>query len=76
VQAALDATRVFGIQAQLDVGSTDANVPISMGIPAIAIGGGGSSGNIHTSEEWFDPSHRDVGIQRLLTIIATLAGVA
>jgi acetylornithine deacetylase/succinyl-diaminopimelate desuccinylase-like protein len=75
VQAALDATRVFGIQAQLDVGSTDANVPISMGIPAIAIGGGGSSGNIHTSEEWFDPSHRDVGIQRLLTIIATLAGV-
>ena len=76
VQTALEATRLFGIEAQLDIGSTDANIPISMGIPAIAIGGGGSSGNIHTEEEWFDPSHRDVGIQRLLTITAALAGLA
>jgi tripeptide aminopeptidase len=76
VQAALDATRVFGIEAHLDVGSTDANIPISMGIPAIAIGSGGSSGNIHTEEEWFDPSHRDLGIHRLLTIITLLAGLA
>jgi tripeptide aminopeptidase len=76
VQAALEATRAFGVEAQLDVGSTDANIPISMGIPAIAIGGGGSSGNIHTQEEWFDPSHRDLGIQRLLAVIAVLAGLA
>jgi acetylornithine deacetylase/succinyl-diaminopimelate desuccinylase-like protein len=76
VQAALAATRVFGVEARLDVGSTDANIPISMGIPAIAIGGGGSAGNIHTEEEWFDPSNRDLGIQRLLTIVAVLAGLA
>lgn len=75
VQIALEASRAFGAEAQLDVGSTDANIPISLGIPAIAIGGGGSSGNIHTPGEWFDPSQRHLGIQRLLTIAATLAGL-
>lgn len=75
VQAALEATRRFGVEPQLDVGSTDANIPISMGIPAIAIGGGGSAGGIHTTEEWFDPSNRDRGIQRLLTLMAVLGGL-
>ena len=73
VQAALEVTRRFGIEPRLDVGSTDANIPMSMGIPAVAIGGGGTSGSIHTPEEWFDPSHRDLGIQRLLLLIAVLA---
>src|SRR6185503_10397320 len=41
VQAALEATRQFGGDPVLDIGSTDANIPMSMGIPAIAIGGGG-----------------------------------
>src|SRR5262249_2711979 len=76
VQVALEASRAFGVEAQLDIGSTDANIPISMGISAIAIGGGGSSGNIHTPEEWFDPTQRHLGVQRLLTIVATLAGLA
>lgn len=75
VQAALEVTRRFGVEPHPDVGSTDANLPISMGIPAIAIGGGGSSGNVHTPEEWFDPSRRDLGIQRLLALIAVLAGL-
>jgi len=73
VQAALEVTRRFGVEPRLDVGSTDANIPMSMGIPALAIGGGGTSGSIHTPEEWFDPSHRDLGIQRLLLLIAVLA---
>jgi tripeptide aminopeptidase len=73
VQAAMEVTRRFGVEPQLDVGSTDANLPISMGIPAIAIGGGGSAGNVHTPEEWFDPTRRDMGIQRLLALIAVLA---
>jgi acetylornithine deacetylase/succinyl-diaminopimelate desuccinylase-like protein len=76
VQAALEATRRFGVGPQLDVGSTDANIPMSLGIPAIAIGAGGSSGNVHTPEEWFDPSNRDLGLHRLLTLIAMLAGLA
>jgi len=75
VEAAVETTRRFGVQPQLEVGSTDANIPMSMGIPAIAIGGGGVSGNIHTLEEWFDPSDRDLGIQRLLALIAVLAGL-
>ena len=73
VQAALQVTQRFGVEPQVDVGSTDANIPISIGLPAIAIGGGGNSGNVHTPEEWFDPINRDRGIQRLLALIAVLA---
>ena len=75
MEAAMEVTRRFGVDAQPDVGSTDANIPISMGIPAIAIGGGGTSGNVHTPEEWFDPSKRDLGVQRLLALVAVLAGL-
>ena len=75
VQAALEVTRRFGTEPQPDIGSTDANIPISLGLPAIAIGGGGNSGNVHTPEEWFDSSQRDQGIQRLLALIAVLAGL-
>jgi tripeptide aminopeptidase len=76
VQAAVETTRYFGIEPQLDMGSTDANIPMSLGIPAIAIGAGGSSGNIHTPEEWFDPTQRDTGLQRLLALIAVLGIIA
>jgi tripeptide aminopeptidase len=75
VQAALETTRRFGVEPQLDVGSTDANIPMSLGIPAIAIGAGGSSGDVHTPGEWFNPTHRELGLQRLLALIAVLAGI-
>ena len=75
VQAAMAVTRQFGVDPVPDVGSTDANIPISLGIPAIAIGGGGNSGNVHTPEEWFDPGRRDLGIQRLLALVGVLAGI-
>lgn len=73
VQAAQEITRHFGIEPQLDIGSTDANIPMSLGVPAIAIGAGGTSGNVHTPEEWFDPTHRSIGVQRLLALVAVLA---
>ena len=73
VQAARESTRQFGADPRLDIGSTDANIPMSCGIPAVAIGAGGASGNVHTPGEWFDPSNRHLGIQRLLTLIAVLA---
>jgi acetylornithine deacetylase/succinyl-diaminopimelate desuccinylase-like protein len=75
VRAAMEVTRRFGFEPLTDVGSTDANLPISLGIPAIAIGGGGTSGNVHTPEEWFDPSRREQGVQRLLALVAVLAGL-
>jgi acetylornithine deacetylase/succinyl-diaminopimelate desuccinylase-like protein len=75
VQAAMEVTRRFGTEPQPDIGSTDANIPIALGLPAIAIGGGGTSGNVHTPDEWFDPVQRDQGIQRLLALIAVLAGL-
>lgn len=76
VQAAVETTRRLGVEPLLDVGSTDANIPMSMGIPAIAIGGGGSSGNVHTPEEWFDPTNRALGLQRILALVGVLAGLA
>ncbi|HEY2384841.1 MAG TPA: M20/M25/M40 family metallo-hydrolase [Terriglobia bacterium] len=75
VQAAMDVTRRLGFEPLPDVGSTDANLPISLGIPAIALGGGGSSGNVHTPEEWFDPARREIGIQRLLALVGVVAGL-
>lgn len=75
VQAAMEVTRCLGFEPLPDVGSTDANLPISLGIPAIAVGGGGSSGNVHTPEEWFDPTRRETGIQRLLALVAVVAGL-
>jgi acetylornithine deacetylase/succinyl-diaminopimelate desuccinylase-like protein len=75
VQAALETTRILGVNAQLNSASTDANLPMSMGIPAIAIGAGGTGGGTHTPEEWFDPTGRAAGLQRLLALVAVQAGI-
>src|SRR5436309_16099467 len=75
VEAALAIARRLGLEPELDIGSTDANIPMSLGVPAIAIGAGGASGEVHTPREWFDPTHRELGLQRLLALIAVLAGM-
>lgn len=75
VQAAVQTTRMLGTLPQLDIGSTDANLPMSLGIPAVAIGAGGIPGGIHTPEEWFDPTGRDRGLHRLLALVAVRAGL-
>jgi len=76
VQAALEATRLVGRQPDLALASTDANVAISHGIPAIAIGAGGRGGDAHTHSEWFDNLHGTVGVARALTIVMTAARLA
>ncbi len=76
VRAAVEATRLIGREADLALASTDANVPISQGIPAIAIGAGGRGGDAHTHAEWFDNLHGTLGIARALTIIVAAAGLA
>lgn len=76
VRAAIEATRLIGREPDLALASTDANVPISQGIPAIAIGAGGRGGDAHTHAEWFDNLHGTLGIARALTIVMTAAGLA
>lgn len=73
VRAALEATRLLGVDPILGIGSTDANIPMSMGTPAISIGAGGTCGSIHTESEWFDPTNRALGMERLLVLVASLA---
>jgi acetylornithine deacetylase/succinyl-diaminopimelate desuccinylase-like protein len=75
VKAALDATRLVGRQPDLALASTDANVPIAAGIPAIAIGAGGRGGDAHTHVEWFDNVHGTIGVARALTIVMSAAGL-
>lgn len=76
VQTALDCSRALGIEPRLDCSSTDSNIPISKGIPAITIGSGGQSGNCHTLTEWYDPAGREAGLKRLVLMTASLAGLA
>jgi acetylornithine deacetylase/succinyl-diaminopimelate desuccinylase-like protein len=75
--AALDAAdRVVGNQSRHERVSTDANIPLSLGIPALSIGCGGVAGGAHTVEEWYDPTDRAMGLQRVLLTIVGAAGLA
>jgi len=73
VVRAVDAQ--LGNVAQVQRASTDANIPLSMGREAVAIGGGGSGGGAHTLQEWFDCGGRELGLKRILLTMLALAGV-
>jgi acetylornithine deacetylase/succinyl-diaminopimelate desuccinylase-like protein len=64
VQAAIEATRMLGQEPALIASSTDANLPMSLGIPAITLGAGGRGGKIHTVEEWYENENGPEGILR------------
>jgi acetylornithine deacetylase/succinyl-diaminopimelate desuccinylase-like protein len=65
----------LGIRSNLDCSSTDANIPLSLGLPAVSIGAGGQGGGAHTAGEWFQPETRELGLRRiLLTLCLLLAG--
>lgn len=76
VRAASAATEFIGEVPELAASSTDANVPIALGIPAIALGAGGSSGGAHTIDEWYENGGGVKGLERLLLTILAVAGVA
>jgi len=65
--------RHLGLQTQLRIASTDANIPLSMGIPALSLGAGGDGGGIHTRNEWFDATNRELALKRLLLLLLALA---
>ena len=64
----------LGNAAQVQRASTDANIPLSLGREAIAIGGGGQGGGAHTLQEWFDCNGRELGLKRILLTMLALAG--
>ena len=75
VRTAIAASRALGIEAILNRASTDANIPISLGVPSITIGTGGSFGDSHRLSEWYAPEGRDLGHKRAMLIALAMTGV-
>ncbi len=65
----------LGIKTQFRTASTDANVPIALGMEAVAVSGGGRSGSSHSLREWYDPTDRELGTKRVLLALLLLTGV-
>jgi di/tripeptidase len=61
--------RHLNLATEQRLGSTDANLPLSLGIPALAIATGGSGGSIHTLDEWYDPTGREIALRRILLLL-------
>jgi tripeptide aminopeptidase len=60
--------RHLGIQTDLRLGSTDANIPIALGIPSLSMGAGGDGGSAHTLAEWYSDKDREIGLRRILLL--------
>lgn len=75
----LEAIRAVDAQlrntARIQRASTDANIPLSLGREALAMGAGGSGGGAHTMNEWYDPTGRDLGLKRILLLTLAMSGV-
>ena len=66
--------RHLNIRTERRIASTDANIPLSRGVPAICVGAGGEGGGIHTRAEWYDARGRALGLRRVLLLLLALAG--
>lgn len=62
-------------QSRVERASTDANIPLSLGIDAIAIGAGGNGGGAHSLQEWYEPEGREKGLQRVLLTLLGSSGL-
>jgi len=67
--------RYLGNRSRIERSSTDANIPLSLGIPAVSLGGGGKGSGSHTLAEWYDPTDRALGLKRLYLTSLSLAGL-
>jgi di/tripeptidase len=65
----------MGNASQVQRASTDANIPLSLGREAVAVGGGGSGGGAHTLQEWFDCSGREMALKRILLTLLAMTGI-
>lgn len=75
VQYSIAATEYFENEPNLRISSTDSNIPISLGIPAVTLGGGGTNGESHSLDEWYVNDKGYEGIQRILLVITGVAGI-
>jgi hypothetical protein len=76
VQVALNASKALGLSSSAEASSTDSNIPMSLGVPAITIDGGGRGGASHAPEEWYeDTADSYKGPQWAALIVAALAGL-
>jgi tripeptide aminopeptidase len=73
LQAALSVSKALGLNARVDEGSTDSNIPLSLGIPAVTIDGGGTGSGAHALEETFDVTNSWQGTARALLLAIALA---
>jgi acetylornithine deacetylase/succinyl-diaminopimelate desuccinylase-like protein len=68
----LDALRAvdrhLGLHTDLRLGSTDANIPLSLGVQSLSMGAGGLGGGAHTLAEWYSAQDREVGLRRVLLL--------
>ena len=75
IQKTLAATTLFGAKPYLTRGSTNSNIPISKGIPAVTIGRGGDGGNAHALDEWWINKDGHKAIQLALLILLAETGI-
>ena len=68
LETLLAVDRHMGLRTDLRLGSTDANIPLSLGIPALSMGAGGTGGGAHTLGEWYSARDRDLGLKRVLLL--------
>jgi len=68
--------RHLNLATEQRLGSTDANLPLSLGIPALAIATGGTGGSIHTLDEWYDPTGREIALRRILLLLLASTQIA
>src|SRR5690606_14910015 len=76
VQRALAVTSLFDVQGELDRSSTDSNVPIAQGVPAVTIGRGGIGVNSHAPDEYWVNREAWLAVQRALLLVVAEAGFA
>jgi acetylornithine deacetylase/succinyl-diaminopimelate desuccinylase-like protein len=76
IQRALAAIRYVGLTPQLGAGSTDANVPIALGIPATTVSRGGRSGAAHSPGEWWSNDSVEIGSEKALLLVLASAGLS
>jgi tripeptide aminopeptidase len=70
------ADEYIGNHSRIERSSTDANIPLSLGIEAIAIGAGGNGGGAHSLQEWYEPAGREMGLKRALLTALGVSGIS